>query len=73
MSSPAKLPHYLAIKNELEKRILSGQLGAGQKFPSEEELSKEFSVSSSTVKRAIGVPSPTVWWNERLDGNLCQH
>ncbi|HHT90083.1 MAG: GntR family transcriptional regulator [Bacillota bacterium] len=55
MSSPAKLPHYLAIKNELEKRILSGQLGAGQKFPSEEELSKEFSVSSSTVKRAIGV------------------
>ncbi|HBG00195.1 MAG TPA: hypothetical protein DDW87_01285 [Firmicutes bacterium] len=55
MTSPAKLPHYLAIKNELEKRILSGQLAAGQKFPSEEELSKEFSVSPSTVKRAIGV------------------
>ena len=49
------LPHYLAIKNELERRIISGQLKAGDRFPSEEELSQEFNVSTSTVKRAIGV------------------
>ncbi len=49
------LPHYLAIKNELERRIISGQLRAGERFPSEEELSQEFGVSTSTIKRAIGV------------------
>lgn len=55
MTNPGKLPHYLLIKDELEKRILSGQLTQGRKFPSEEDLSKEFGVSTSTVKRAIGV------------------
>lgn len=55
MTNSGKLPLYLAIKNELEGRILSGQLAVGEKFPSEAELSKEFGVSTSTIKRAIGV------------------
>ncbi len=55
MDNFGKLPLYLSIKDELEKRILSGRLPSGQKFPSEEDLSKEFGVSTSTIKRAIGV------------------
>lgn len=55
MKNSGKLPHYLAVKNELEKRILEGQYVPGEKFPSEEELSREFAVSTSTIKRAIGV------------------
>lgn len=55
MNSSGKLPLYLAIKNTLEERILLGQFAPGEKFPSEEELSKEFGVSTSTIKRTIGV------------------
>lgn len=55
MTSSGKLPLYLAIKNKLEDRILLGQLAPGEKFPSEEELSREFGVSTSTIKRTIGV------------------
>lgn len=55
MTRSRKLPFYLEIKNTLEERILLGQLAPGERFPSEDDLSKEFGVSPSTVKRAIAV------------------
>lgn len=53
MRVSVKLPHYLRIKADLQNRILSGDLAPGERLPSEAELSKEFGVSISTIKRAI--------------------
>ncbi len=62
MTRSRKLPFYLEIKNTLEERILlGGQLAPGERFPSEDDLSKEFGVSPSTVKRAIAVLVSDGW------------
>lgn len=55
MNSTGNLPYYLRIRNELQERILRGRLTPGDKLPAEEELAKQFGVSPSTVKRAIGL------------------
>jgi len=53
LKADVKLPHYLRIKTDLQNRILSGDLAPGERLPSEAELSQEFGVSISTIKRAV--------------------
>src|SRR5438105_7720627 len=42
------------VVRHLEQRILSGQLAAGDRVPSERELSAEMGVSRSVVREALG-------------------
>lgn len=44
---------YAHVKSELRRRITSGEYGAGQRVPSENELVTAFRVSAITVRRAI--------------------
>ena len=45
---------YLRIEEELNARIASGELEAGQLIPSERELARRLGVSRSTVREALG-------------------
>lgn len=47
------IPKYYRIKEEIRRRIASGQYSAFQRIPSETELAQEFNVSRGTVERAI--------------------
>ncbi len=49
----AFVPKYYRIKEEIRRRIASGQYSAFQRIPSELELAQEFNVSRGTVERAI--------------------
>ena len=42
------------VVRHLEQRILSGQIAAGERVPSERELSAEMGVSRSVVREALG-------------------
>ncbi|MGH9214727.1 MAG: GntR family transcriptional regulator [Acidimicrobiales bacterium] len=44
---------YRAIADELRRRVVSGELGAGRLLPSESELSRAHAVSRVTVRRAL--------------------
>lgn len=46
-------PLYMKILNDLKQLILTGQLTAGAKLPTEKELSERYSVSRITSKRAL--------------------
>lgn len=46
-------PIYLQIVERLEKDILSGKIGKGEKIPSVRELSMEASVNPNTMQRAL--------------------
>src|SRR5918998_5034335 len=48
-------PAYLQIADDLRERILSGQLAAGQKLPSESDLMRDYDMSRTVAKMAIGV------------------
>jgi GntR family transcriptional regulator len=48
-----KIPLYMRIKDALIDRIRSGGLQAGEKIPTEAELSAEFRVSRATVRQAL--------------------
>lgn len=47
------VPKYYRIKEEIRRRIASGQYSAFQRIPSETELVREFNVSRGTVERAL--------------------
>ena len=47
------LPRYTQIKSKLLERIESGQMKAGDKVPSENQLSEQFNVSRMTARRAL--------------------
>src|SRR5699024_12169385 len=47
------IPKYQQIKNDLLKKIQSGEFESGDRFYSESELVKMYNVSSITVIRAI--------------------
>lgn len=47
-------PLYLKILNDLEKKILDGELLPGDQLPTEKELSEKYQVSRITSKRALG-------------------
>ena len=48
-----RVPKYQLIQNDLKKQIISGKFENGDKFYTESELSKIYSVSSITVIRAM--------------------
>jgi GntR family transcriptional regulator len=50
MSHP---PLYAQAEDALVARISTGELAVGTQLPSEEELSREFSVSRTTVRTTI--------------------
>ncbi|WP_390590426.1 histidine utilization repressor [Simiduia litorea] len=50
-------PRYLTIKQALLRRIDAGELCAGDRVASENELAAEFSVSRMTARRALDVLS----------------
>ncbi|GAB2499430.1 arabinose utilization transcriptional regulator AraR [Alkalibacterium psychrotolerans] len=46
-------PKYIAIKNEIQKKIISEDYSLGAKIPSEAELRLQFNVSRHTIRQAI--------------------
>lgn len=46
---------YFDLMEELRGRIISGEIQAGDKLPSENELSKSYSVSRQTVRKALQI------------------
>jgi GntR family transcriptional regulator len=49
----SKLPLYYQLKEEIKGKILSGVLKEGDMVASERELSEKYSLSSTTVRRAL--------------------
>jgi GntR family transcriptional regulator len=52
-ASLPQLPLFAQIETDLRRRIVSNQLVAGSKLPSEAELEVEFGVSRITVRQAL--------------------
>ena len=46
---------YMALANSLRSAILEGKYSAGEKLPSENELTQELGVSRQTVRQAIQI------------------
>ncbi len=57
------VPRYAHIKNYIKNQIESGQWKVGERIPSENQFSKDFSVSRMTARRAV---------QELADENLLQ-
>jgi len=53
MSNKTRVSQYTRIKEELVRRMESGELKVGDKLPSEPELARHFQVSRETVRAAI--------------------
>lgn len=53
MSENKKTPVYLRIKQDILRRISSGAYSAGDRLPSERELSEIYQTSRVTVRAAI--------------------
>ena len=45
---------YQNLINYIQEQITDGQLGPGEKVPSENQLSEQFHISRQTVRKAIG-------------------
>jgi LacI family transcriptional regulator len=52
-SSQAFVPQYVRIRDEIGRRIDSGELKEGDRIPSLREMCEEFMVSSITARRAL--------------------
>lgn len=48
-----KVPLYIQLRNELMKRVVSGQYKAEEKLPTEHELMEHFNVGRATVRAAL--------------------
>ena len=46
---------YFQLMEDLKEKILSGEIQAGDKLPSENELSKEYAISRQTVRKALQI------------------
>ena len=46
---------YFQLMEELKEQILSGAISAGEKLPSENELSSRYQISRQTVRKAIAI------------------
>lgn len=46
---------YFQLMEELKEQILSGTISAGEKLPSENELSSRYQISRQTVRKAIAI------------------
>lgn len=49
----SKLPLYFQLKESIKKMIVTGELKEGDLVPSERELSTQYNLSSTTVRRAL--------------------
>lgn len=49
----AKVPLYLVLRNDLQRKIRSGELKVGEWLPSEAELQREYGMSQTPVRRAL--------------------
>lgn len=47
------IPRYYQLKGILEKRIQAGEFQFGDKFPTDEQLCREYGLSRGTVRRAL--------------------
>ncbi len=47
------LPRYVLIREEIRRKVLSGEYEPGQRIPSEPQLAREFNVSRGTVEKAL--------------------
>ena len=54
---------YQNLINYIQEQISDGQLGPGEKVPSENQLSEQFHISRQTVRKAIGT----------LEEDMCRH
>ena len=57
----AQRNEFLSIAATLQERIKSGEIGLGRILPTERELQAEFSVSRSTIRRALRRLSDEGW------------
>lgn len=48
-------PKYYFLMEQLKKEILTGNIGPGQKLPSENELSDKYGLSRHTVRKALAI------------------
>ena len=48
-------PHFYQLATILEKKILSGQLKVGESLPSENDLSREYELSRTTVRKCLSL------------------
>ena len=46
---------YYVLMEELKSSILSGKVKAGEKLPSENELSQKYHISRHTVRKALSI------------------
>ncbi|WP_213990716.1 GntR family transcriptional regulator [Sodalis sp. dw_96] len=53
LATPAKIPLYQKMKENLVQRVLSGEWRPGELVPSETALANEYSVSVGTARKAI--------------------
>ena len=51
----ATRPLYLQLRDALSERIATGQWQVGACIPNEHELAREFSVSTGTMRKALGI------------------
>ncbi|HIZ21808.1 MAG TPA: GntR family transcriptional regulator [Candidatus Blautia faecigallinarum] len=49
------VPKYYALMEQIKKDILAGEIRPGEKIPSENVLSKKYSISRHTVRKALGI------------------
>ena len=52
-SLPQKELKYYRLMEDLKEKILSGEFKAGDKLPSENELSRSYQISRQTVRQAL--------------------
>ena len=46
---------YYRLMEDLKEKILTSELKAGDKLPSENQLSREYQVSRQTVRKALSI------------------
>ena len=46
---------YYSLMQELKEKILSGRIRAGEKLPSENQLSAQYGLSRHTVRKALSI------------------
>ena len=54
-SSNGKQLKYFQLMEDLKEQIISGKIKAGEKLPSENELSQNYQVSRQTVRKALAI------------------
>lgn len=54
-SSNGKQLKYFQLMEDLKEQIISGKIKAGEKLPSENELSQNYQVSRQTVRKALSI------------------